>query len=156
MKTKMILYLMLMPCLLSFGQRSKNYKDLNEALAKPDSVQWLTLRDQGLQSFPKEILQFKNLRYLDLSQNKIESLPGNIGSLVQLTYVDLSGNSIAELPSSFANLQSLKNLYIDFNGLQNLDFDFEVLSSLPTLHVLDLAGDRMRDLPPSIGNLKIF
>jgi Leucine-rich repeat (LRR) protein len=102
MKTSNTLCFMMVVVLSSFCQGWKNYKDLSEAVSKPDSVEWLTLRDQGLKSFPNEILEFKNLRYLDLSQNKIDSLPDKFGSLTELVFVDLSGNSIAELPASFS------------------------------------------------------
>jgi Leucine-rich repeat (LRR) protein len=62
------------------------FTNLQEALKNPDAVTKLVLRRQHLKSFPKEILQFKNLQYLDISKNSIAELPDSIDKLINLQY----------------------------------------------------------------------
>jgi len=101
------------------AQKAKNYKSITAALARPDSVEWLTLGDQNLDRFPEEILRFRNLKYLDLSNNRISKLPDNMGELKNLFYLDLSGNNISHLPASMAGISSLRNIYLGYNKPEN-------------------------------------
>ena len=66
MKNQIVIIILLLFCSSTFAQRPRNFKDLDEAKKYPDSVQWLTVRDKGLETYPAEIKLFRNLRYLDL------------------------------------------------------------------------------------------
>ena len=68
----------LMP-LTELVAQPKNFQSIESALEVPERVEWLTLRNQGLESFPVEITRFKNLKYHDLSGNNINSLPDQVG-----------------------------------------------------------------------------
>lgn len=104
----------------SSAQGSKNYKDFQDALRKPDNVEWLTLHDQHLINFQEDILKLKNLKYPDLSNNRITRLPENLCSLKNLFYLDLSGNQLECLPASLGGIQTRRNLYLDYNNPHNL------------------------------------
>ena len=60
------------------GQSQFEFKSLAEALNSSSEVEKLVLRDQGLTTFPKDILRFQGLKYLDLSKNHIDELPRKI------------------------------------------------------------------------------
>src|SRR4051812_46550067 len=68
----------------------QEYTDLKEALENPLDVVKLSLRKKKFESFPKEVLQFKNLQYLDLSKNDIKELPDSIVILQDLQYLIMS------------------------------------------------------------------
>ena len=53
-----------------FAQEGVWYKDMDHALANPDSVFQLQLKRKGLNTFPSELSQFPNLQKLDLSNHK--------------------------------------------------------------------------------------
>ena len=52
-----------------FAQEGVWYKDIDHALANPDSVFQLRLKGKGLNAFPSELNQFPNLQKLDLSKH---------------------------------------------------------------------------------------
>ncbi|MEQ9377656.1 MAG: leucine-rich repeat domain-containing protein [Imperialibacter sp.] len=131
----------------------KNVMSLNEALENSTTVEWLTLRDQGLVEFPPQILSMPHLKYIDLSLNNISSIPDEIGSLQDLRFIDLSGNRIEALPHGFSELAQLSNVYLGHNWPFDLSQGLEVLSKLPNLRVLDLTGNRIQHLPSTIGKL---
>jgi Leucine-rich repeat (LRR) protein len=127
------------------------YTNLQEALKEPDKVTKLVLRKQHLKSFPKEILQFKNLQYLDVSKNSIKELPDSIGTLTNLQYLACSKTGLLRLPKEIGKLTNL--VYINFN--QN---DLELLPSqignLEKLEILDLWDNNLDDYPASLSGLK--
>ena len=81
-----------------FAQEGVWYKDIDHALANPDSVFQLQLKKKGLSAFPSELCQFPNLQKLDLSKNKIGAFPDSLNYLINLTFLDLS-NSQTQLGS---------------------------------------------------------
>ena len=87
-----------------FAQEGVWYKDLDHALANPDSVFQLQLKRKGLNAFPSELSQFPNLKKLDLSKNKIGAFPDSLNHLINLTFLDLSSNKIASIPASISQL----------------------------------------------------
>jgi Leucine-rich repeat (LRR) protein len=111
------------------------FTNLQEALKNPDAVTKLVLRRQHLKSFPKEILQFKNLQYLDISKNSIAELPDSIDKLINLQYFACSKTGLQRLPKEIGRLTNL--VYLNFN--QN---DLELLppqiGNLEKLEILDL------------------
>ena len=72
----------------SFAQESVWYKDMDDALANPDSVFQLQLKRKGLNAFPSELSQFPNLQKLNLSNNKIDAFPDSLYHLINLTFLD--------------------------------------------------------------------
>lgn len=71
------------------------YVNLDKAKLKPDFVVELDLSDSKLDSFPMEILQFKNLKFLILSDNNISEIPSDINKLKKLVGLDISRNPIS-------------------------------------------------------------
>ncbi|OXA89445.1 leucine-rich repeat domain-containing protein [Flavobacterium hercynium] len=71
------------------------YVNLDKAKLKPDFVIELDLSDSKLDSFPMEILQFKNIKFLILSDNNISEIPSDINKLKMLVGLDISRNPIS-------------------------------------------------------------
>lgn len=93
---------------------SKNwFNDLEEAKANPDKVYYLDLSLQKLRTFPKEILEFKNVKKLFLPYNYWSSIPDEIGTLSKVETLDLSGNYyMNHLPAGLGKLKNLKEFTI--------------------------------------------
>ncbi len=127
------------------------FTNLQEALKNPDAVTKLVLRKQHLKSFPKEILQFKNLQYLDISKNSIAELPDSINVLTNLQYFACSKTGLERLPKEIGKLTNL--VYLNFN--QN---DLELLppqiGNLEKLEILDLWSNNFSEYPSTLASLK--
>ena len=123
-----------------FAQEGVWYKDIDHALANPDSVFQLQLKRKGLNIFPSELSQFPNLQKLDLSKNKIVAFPDSLKNLINLTFLDLSRNKIASIPTSISQLISLEHLDLWHNDVDVLPYQ---ISELPNLNYLDIRGVSM-------------
>jgi len=123
-----------------FAQEGVLYKDMDHALANPDSVFQLQLKRKGLNAFPSELSQFPNLQKLDLSKNKIGAFPDSLNHLINLTFLDLSRNKIASIPASISQLISLEHLDLWHNDVAALPYH---ISELPHLNYLDIRGVSM-------------
>ncbi len=78
-----------------------------------DTLQWLILRGNRLDTFPEILLHCPQLRYLDLAYNDLRYLPKTIYRLRRLQVLDLRGNLLEDLPvESLAKITSLKELNI--------------------------------------------
>lgn len=94
------------------------FNDLESAIAHPDKVWYLDLGLQKRRTFPKEILEFKNVKRLYLAVNYWPSIPDEIGNLKQLEILDLSSNYyLNKLPEGLKNCTSLKELILKDNKL---------------------------------------
>jgi leucine-rich repeat protein SHOC2 len=127
------------------------HTDIIEAIKNPDAVIKLVLRKNHLKSFPKEILQFKNLQYLDISKNTISELPDSIGSLTQLQYFACSKTGLKSLPSQIGKLRHLKFLNINQNDLSALP---PQIGNLESLEILDAWSNNFDEYPATLKNLK--
>lgn len=134
---------------------------------------FLVLRNQGLRTFPVEILCRTNLTFLDLSGNplrrlpseigqlerlnelrvvrsELQSIPSSIGRLVNLKFLHLDNNQLTTLPEELFQLPRLKRLHLNHNRLQSLSEGVGFLSELHTLHVSE---NELTNLPDAIGRL---
>ena len=127
------------------------YDNLQEALKEPEKVIRLHLIKQKLDSFPKEIFQFRNLQELDLSKNRIKVLPDTIGKLLTLQVLNLSRNDLEVLPASIGLLSNLRKLVVNQNSLTALP---PAIGDLGSLRVLDLWSNDISFWPDQLSNLK--
>ena len=123
-----------------YAQKGVWYKDIDHALANPDSVFQLQLKRKGFNAFPSELSQFPNLQKLDLSKNKIGAFPDSLNHLINLTFLDLSRNKIASIPASISQLIFLEYLDLWHNDVDALPYQ---ISELPHLNYLDIRGVSM-------------
>lgn len=127
------------------------YTNLQEALKNPDAVTKLVLRKQHLKSFPKEILQFKNLQYLDISKNSIPELPDSINVLENLQYFACSKTGLQRLPKEIGKLSNLVYLNFNQNDLESLP---PQIGNLEKLEILDLWSNNFEYYPSTFSGLK--
>ena len=120
-----------------YAQEDFWYKDMDHALANPDSVFQLQLKRKGLNVFPSELSQFPNLQKLDLSKNKIVAFPESLYHLINLTFLDLSMNKIACIPASISQLIFLEHMDLWHNDVDSLP---DQILELPHLNYLDIRG----------------
>jgi Leucine-rich repeat (LRR) protein len=127
------------------------FTNLQEALKNPEAVIKLVLRKQHLKSFPKEILQFKNLQYLDISKNSISELPDSINLLSNLQYFACSKTGLNRLPKEIGKLTNLTYLNFNQNDLESLP---PQIGNLEKLEVLDLWSNNLDEYPSTLSSLK--
>ncbi len=127
------------------------YRSVTEALKNPDQVFRLYLVKQKLDSVPKEIFGFQNLRELNMSKNNLEEIPAEIGTLTNMEILTLSNNKIVHLPWEIGQLTNLKKLSLNRNQLEDLP---PTIGNLQSLEVLELWDNELRDVPDEIEELK--
>ena len=123
-----------------FAQEGVWYKNMDQALANPDSVFQLQLNRKGLNAFPSELSQLPNLQKLDLSKNKIGAFPDSLYHLINLTFLDLSRNKITSIPASISQLNFLEHMDLWHNDVDALP---DQILELPHLNYLDIRGVSM-------------
>ncbi|EIE81744.1 hypothetical protein RO3G_06449 [Rhizopus delemar RA 99-880] len=118
------------------------------------SFQYLTslfISNNSFTKFPLVVCEINSLAYLDISFNKIQSFPDEIGQLANLVGLFAIANRITgRLPASFINLTKLQELDIR----QNLITDLDVVSHLPKLEILLVNYNSSSIINFQIKNLK--
>ena len=127
------------------------YSSLEEALKEPEKVYKLSLKKNHLESFPMEILQFKNIQFLDLSRNKIVEIPVEIKNLTLLQELNLSRNEIEEIPKEITKLTHLKALYLNQNNIAAIPVQ---IGNLSKLEILDMWSNDLVFFPDELEQLK--
>ncbi|WP_299464824.1 leucine-rich repeat domain-containing protein [uncultured Microscilla sp.] len=112
------------------GCAPKTYTSLEEAMKHPEKVESLTLAWERLRTFPKEILQMKNLQRLNLKNNQLHSLPAEIATLQKLERIDLSNNKFKTLPIGVDKLPKLERLQLMRNPIPK-ELRAAILKKLP-------------------------
>lgn len=120
------------------------FRSLDSALATPDSVLTLLLRDKGLVSLPKEVAKFKNLKSIDLSGNKLTSFPTELLQLPGLAIVDLSNNTIKSVPADISKMTQLTRLNLKNTGITTLPAS---IGACKGLVFLDVSRNPLISLP---------
>lgn len=165
MKKQIFAFIFMLFWVSSFAQvidenfiKAHTYTDLAKALENPEDVYGLDLSEQGLTTFPMEILEFKNLRMLQIGNgyqaqnwNLIEDLPQELGQLKNLEYLGITRNHIKKLPKEIGKLQNLKVLYCSDNHLKKLPKE---IGDLQNLEELFCTGNQLTKLPSEVGKLQ--
>ena len=134
----------------------------------------MNLSGCNFNEFPKEILEFKEMKFLNLSHNQLTSIPPEIGQLVNLQGLYLSSNNLTSVPPEIGQLVNLQLLHLSYNhftsipselgqlvNLQVLYLHTNQLTSIPTelgqlvnLQELDLSDNKLTSIPPELGQLR--
>lgn len=104
-----------------------------------------------INSIPKEINTFKNLKYLSFRGLPLESLPDEIGDLTDLEELNLEFTRLEILPATIGKLKKLKILTLYYSKLTELP---DEIGNLTSLEELDLGDNLILKLPSSIGKLR--
>lgn len=76
--------------------KKTTFYSLEKAKLKPEFVIELNLSQTKIDTFPMDILQFKNLKHLILNHNNIKEIPNELNQLQHLVGIDLSNNPISD------------------------------------------------------------
>jgi len=135
----------------AFAQEFRIFTSLEEAATvHRDSVFRLDLSKSKLQTIPKEIYSYPNLRDLNLSQNKFTSLPDDF-YLPNLEVLNLEKNDLDTFSTSICKNTTLQYLYMGRNDVAVVS---ECIGSLTELIVFDIWFNPIRELPLTMTNLK--
>ena len=88
-----------------------------------------------------------------LYNNILEGIPLTVTEMTNLTLLDVSNNQLRIFPSTLCNLVNLSHLYLRNNEIGDEDFPKD-MRGLLKLRDLNLSGNRMRTLPPSLFHLE--
>jgi len=162
-----------------FGQETKKYYSIKEALLDSANVKSISLSGDSLVALPQEILKLKNLEEIDLESSKnlnvesviyklsqlnhlkklwisdvnISSLNG-ISNLKKLEELYLDNVGITALPDEVSRMKNLREVNLEENPQLNMVQAFKVLSKLDRLKTLWIGKNKLSDLPDQIANLK--
>lgn len=117
---------------VSFAQNFYGYN-----LADSLTITEISLRRKKLDTFPEELLHFKNLESLDLRNNKLDSIPDDIGQLKALKKIQLSRNQFETFPEPLKDLKQLEYIDLWDNSITDLNFGLE---TFPNLKYIDISG----------------
>uniref|UniRef100_A0A3P8WU11 Scribble planar cell polarity protein n=1 Tax=Cynoglossus semilaevis TaxID=244447 RepID=A0A3P8WU11_CYNSE len=125
----------------------------------------LLLTQNMLEVVPELLGCLKQLSILKVDQNRLTHLTDSIGECENLTELVLTENLLQSLPRSLGKLKKLTNLNVDRNRLGGVPKELgggTRLGNLPAeladateLHVLDVAGNRLQNLPFALTNLNL-
>ena len=78
------------------------------SLEELSNLQSLNLRNNKLESVPKELGNLINLQYLSLYNNKLESVPKELGNLINLQRLYLSNNNLESVPKEIRDIPGIR------------------------------------------------
>ncbi len=138
------------------AQKIRTFQDstfysISNATKNKELVESLILRDQRLDSFPDEIVEFKNLRFLDLSMNNFSSIPAGISELKNLEELVIAYSKINEVPNSIKGLKNLKRLVLLYSQVEVVD---KGICDLIKLVSINLSFNQLNTLPDCICQLE--
>src|SRR5687768_453040 len=84
--------------------QKKVFYAYSEAIASPDSVYHLNLRQQDVADLTPAIARLRRLQYANMMKNRIEALPPEIGELGMLQTLLLRQNRLTTLPAEIGGL----------------------------------------------------
>lgn len=116
------------------------FYSLEAALAQPEAVTKLDLRNQNLTELDPRIEQCYNLEVLHLGGNQLTDLPLELQRCMRLHTLALNNNQLTRLPVVVTTLQNLVSLTLAGNLLYTLPDDMAALYQLQQLNV---SGNRM-------------
>lgn len=127
--------------------KQRVFRNLGDALAKPDSVFRLDLSKQKRKEVPEQIRQFENLQVLKLSRNNLREIPEWIGELKHLQVLDLGYNKLTSIPDSIGSCRELTFLGLNRNLIETLP---RTIGRLGKLRVLEMWDNEVQALPEEI------
>lgn len=130
-------------------------KSILEKISKLEPSKNLTvlvIKDGRLESLPKILGTFHNLKYLFLTGNKLggKDALAPLEKLTDLRHLVLNNNELTQFPQFVTELTKLKVLYLDHNKITKVP---SAISNLTQLYTLSLAGNKISKLPDTISKL---
>lgn len=115
-----------------------------------ETIQYLDLSFNTIDTFPKGLLLLKNLIELSLEGNNISKLPSEIQSLTKLKALYMNRNELKKIPDELFEMNNLEVLSLSSNNLTEVPAR---LANLTKLHTLSLGGNKIKELPKDLGKM---
>ncbi|KAL1529338.1 hypothetical protein AB1Y20_000292 [Prymnesium parvum] len=148
--------------------------ELPSEVSRLHDLTTLIVSHNALRSLPESIGTLKKLKNFEAANNQLVELPQSFSLLKQLQVLDVTGNQLTSL-SPIASLESLVAVKAGDNKLTELPLAFEALEHLATyaapanqittferglgccqqLQMIDLAGNKITEVPIELGNLTV-
>jgi len=103
----------------------------------------------GLTEFPKRACDIQSLKFLSLNHNKIESIPDDILKLKNLRILRMHHNKIKELNPCLADLPSIEYMSFRNNLITKVPKKFVKLVKTP-FKTLNLRENSVHYVPPEL------
>ncbi len=113
------------------------FTELPSALAQCSNLDVLGFKSCRLTNIPEQALP-QSLRWLILTDNQLQTLPASMGKLIKLQKLAVAGNQLQTLPVSLATCQNLELIRLGANQLSAAP---DWLSQLPRLAWYGDAGN---------------
>ena len=126
---------------------TENKNEFGQFILRIKKIEW---DNKNISIIPHTIGFLDSLNWLELENNIIDTIPGNISQLSKLEYFQAYSNGLKSLPEGLGQLVNLKQLLIQDNLLDTLSFDFTNLTSLSEFWVED---NNLTSLPQSLCEL---
>lgn len=110
----------------------------------------LSLFDNRIKTFPKEINQLSSIRKISCVLNDLTKLPESFGELITLQYLRFHEYRLNNIPESLQNLHNLKRLIIECT---KSDAILHIVGHFKLLRTLTIDECQLKKLPESIDNL---
>jgi len=123
------------------GQRIRIYTGI-ESTKHESNVQAIDLRNNALQSLPKEVGKFSELILLDARDNQLTSIDAHLCDLTNLKVFLIGSNPLVELPNCLFDMTQLEILTLF--GCK-LDISRERFAKLTNLRILGLGGNNFTE-----------
>ena len=118
-----------------YGYISVQGTRFNSTEIKKISLIGIGMNDFEVNTFPFEILHFKNLEYLSLKMRGFKRLPEEIINLENLRTLDLQHSAVEELPINITKLKNLEEIILLYSKVNKLPKGIQQLRKLKYLHL---------------------
>lgn len=140
---------------LKVSLRSNLLNDCIRKLKGSESIKKLMIYESDIAKLPDAIGDFKSIEELVVNETKIQGLPLSITTLGNLKKIDLSTNPYLVWDKCYKSLLGLPQLnWLSFRRC-NLDSFPSGIWRIRDLVYLDLAQNRISNVPPELCNLKL-
>ena len=114
-------------------------------MQSPPDGDVLNFAGLGLTKLPEELGDADSVGFLFLQSNQLESIDASLLSGMGLTSLCLSGNPLKQVPEALFHIESLLDLYLNDTPLQTLPVP---TADVPHFATLNLADNPRLTLPP--------
>ena len=126
---------------------TENKNEFGQFILRIEKIKW---DDKNISTIPHTVGFLDSLNWLELENNIIDTIPGNISQFSNLEIFQVDSNGLKYLPEGLEHLSNLQQLLIQDNLLDTLSFNFSKLTSLREFWVED---NNLTSLPPSLCEL---
>ncbi|NRA12716.1 MAG: leucine-rich repeat domain-containing protein [Crocinitomicaceae bacterium] len=126
------------------------WKDLPSTY-NSDTIFGISFSKMKLDTVPKGLSKFKNLKHLDLSKNKLDQLPNFIGDMGKITFLSLEKNKFTSMPNELCRMKNIEHLILSRNLLRTLPSCIEYLKAVK---YIDLYDNPISSLPDSFERMQ--